>query len=133
MSLAVEPCNLKALYSLQVAHGQDGNAAGMTRAHFQLHAVYAHLNFPNRPIVLGKSRLLLDQPQLRRNDAPSTLPTHEFEPTSFPAFHQPQLPGHRARQILAVETTLLPSHRTASTADKEDVKMRPNSPPNSPA
>ncbi len=62
--LTLEPCNIKSLYGLQVAYRWTAQDAASKAIHRRFANVYAHLHFPNKEIVVQKSRALCDRPQL---------------------------------------------------------------------
>jgi tetratricopeptide (TPR) repeat protein len=53
-----EPCNIKALYGLHVIYRRLDDLESLRQVQTQLAHVYQHLSFPDRKIVLGKSREL---------------------------------------------------------------------------
>lgn len=51
--VAMEPCNIKAMFALQLAHMRDGNRQAFDDVAKQFQATYAFLRFPNKRIVLA--------------------------------------------------------------------------------
>lgn len=51
--LRAEPCNIKALYSLQMAHARLGHSDLVDRYRSQMEKVYSFASFPNRKVVLA--------------------------------------------------------------------------------